>query len=137
MIMGKGSFLRRGFKKCLFFAVFMMLFYAYIYLTSYPYKGLVGITLIIIVGAYSFIILLIYFYLLEAVRSIGKTIILAVIPLLLTHLNFFTYRIFIDTFSDPIYIGKFLTETFHLTIAYIPFGTIYFIILWSEKRKVA
>ena len=132
--MGGSSLLRRSFKKCLFAAIFMMLIYAYIYLTFFPYKGLISITLmILIIGAYTFAISFIYLYLAEVARSTSEIVILAIIPLLYFYLNFFQRRIFTNAFFDPLYVRKFLTEFLYLTIAYIPIG---FCIFLQQKHKV-
>jgi len=134
--MGGSSLLSRISKKCLFAAIFMMLIYAYIYLTYFLYKGLISITLmILIIGAYTFAISFIYLYLAEVARSTSEIVILAIIPLLYFYLNFFVQSIF--TFSDPLYVRKFLNlipySVIISVIIYIPVG---FCIFWHQKHKV-
>jgi predicted neutral ceramidase superfamily lipid hydrolase len=134
MILGGSSLLRRSFKKCLFAAIFMMLIYAYFYLTSYPYKGLISITLItIIIGAYTFTISFIFLYFAEDARSTSEIVILAIIPLLYFYLNSFVKSIFTNAFSDPLYVRKFLTEILYTTIIYIPIG---FCIFLQHRAKI-
>jgi len=126
---------RSSFKKCLLSSAFMMVLYTCLILTFYSYKGLISIALItLIIGAYTFTTSFMYLYLLET-GNISKIAIATIIPLLYVHLIRFTHEIFIDAFSDPNYVGKFLTGTLYLTIGYIPFGIILFILNCSEKRK--
>jgi|GEM_PF-2131196 len=128
---------RSGFKKSLLWSIVMMVLYTCLILKYYPYKGLIDITLTTLtVGASTFITSFIYLYLLETGNT-SKVAIATIIPLLYVHLIRFIHQIFIDAFSDLSYVGKFLTETFYLTIGYIPFGIILFILNCNEKHKVA
>jgi hypothetical protein len=114
----------------------MIILYASLLLMFYLYKGLIIITLVtLIFGAYTFVTSFTYLYLLET-GDIRKIAIATTIPLLYVHLIRFIHEMFIDNFSEPNSVGKFITGTLYLTIGYIPFGIILFILNCSEKRKV-
>jgi len=123
-------------KKCFISSITMIILYASLLLMFYLYKGLIIITLVtLIFGAYTFVTSFTYLYLLET-GDIRKIAIATTIPLLYVHLIRFIHEMFIDNLSEPNSVGKFITGTLYLTIGYIPFGIILFILNCSEKRKV-